>query len=150
MTSPGFPAPPPLNSAPLKRTHARFWLEGQPGQAGVGIVEELGGVVKQFTFSPAQFSVVLALAEKSLKDVDLPNWRSLRGFLSKGQLERRLSEWDVSGWYLTKHVFRTRKTLSEIGQVGELDGWAWAHEFLETSELGAYRLSLRPENVFIN
>lgn len=150
MVTPRYPEPPPLNFAPLKRPDARFWVEGQFGQSGTGIVQETGGLVKQFTFSPALFAVVLALAEQSHKDINLPASRSLRGFLTKGQLKRRLEEWGMSGWYLAKHVLRVRKTLSQIGQVGELDGWAWAHEFLETSELGAYRLSLKPENIFIN
>ena len=141
---------PPLTSRPVKRLDAKIWLEDQPGQhPGSVIVQEVDGLVNQFKFAAAPYAVIFALAERSYEDRKKGAKESRRGFLTKQELQTRLKELGVkSPWYLKKHIYRARRTLGEIGQVGKLSGMAWAHEFLERSETGSYRLSLPSEHVF--
>lgn len=143
------PEKPPVERHPILRPHATIWFEALPGnRRGEVVVEESGGLVMAFELSLTQYSLLFALAEQAHKDRDLPAWKSHRGFLTKEQLQQRIVHWGVkSPWYIIKHIFRTREKLSKAGPVGELSGWEWAHQILETSSLDAYRLSVEPERI---
>lgn len=128
-------------------------LFGAPGERGLLIIQYDGQEWK-VKLSVVAYAVVLAMAEQSVHDAKLPKWVP-RGFLTRKQLEQRVAAWKIrqlSPHYVVKHMHRARvQAVKQHSQAGESDSRVWVRRLLESNEeLGAYRLSVPPEQVYVH